>query len=57
MIFTVGLLQTIHPGEYPDGLIRTVQRRVKGWRRDRAHRMIFGIEPGEAEQLPEFTGG
>lgn len=50
-------LQTIHPGEYPDGLIRTVQRRVKGWRRDRAHRMIFGIEPGEAEQLPEFTGG
>ncbi|NEI74520.1 hypothetical protein GR212_33780 [Rhizobium lusitanum] len=50
-------LQSIYPGEYPDGLIRTVQPRVKGWRRERAHRIIFGIEPGKAEQLPELTGG
>jgi hypothetical protein len=50
-------LQSNYPGEYPDGLIRTVQRRVKGWRRDRAHRMIFGIEPGEAAQPPELVGG
>ncbi|MBP2443550.1 hypothetical protein [Rhizobium leguminosarum] len=28
-------LQSIYPGEYPDNLIRTVQRRVKDWRRDR----------------------
>jgi len=48
-------LQSIYPGEYPDGLIRTVQRRVKGWRRDRAHRMIFGNEPGEDQQLPELS--
>lgn len=48
-------LQSIYPGQYPDGLIRTVQRRVKGWRRDRAHRMIFGIEPGEDEQRPELS--
>lgn len=48
-------LQSIYPGEYPDGLIRTVQRRVKAWRRDRAHRMIFGNEPGEDEQLPELS--
>ena len=24
-------LQAAHPGEYPDGLLRTVQRRVKVW--------------------------
>lgn len=48
-------LQSIYPGEYPDGLIRTVQRRVKGWRRDRAQKMIFGAEPGENEQLPELS--
>ena len=37
-------LQSIYPVEYPDGLTRTVQRRVKGWRRDRANGLVFGIE-------------
>lgn len=45
-------LQSIYPGEYPDGLIRTVQRRVKDWRRDRAHTMIFGIDPSRTAELP-----
>ena len=35
-------LQGNHPGVYPDGQLRTVQRRVKGWRREAAHRLVFG---------------
>ena len=31
-----------HPGEYPDGLLRTVQRRVKVWREEKATEMVFG---------------
>ena len=34
-------LQEEQPGSYPDGLIRTLQRRVKGWRRDRAHELVL----------------
>ena len=36
-------LQTVRPGEYPDALLRTVQRRLKVWRSERAHGMIFGV--------------
>ena len=39
-------LQAAHPGEYPDGLLRTVQRRVKVWRKEKATAMVFG-EQGE----------
>ncbi len=35
-------LQGEHPGVYPDGQLRTVQRRVKGWRREIAHKLVFG---------------
>ena len=35
-------LQGENPGVYPDGQLRTVQRRVKGWRREVAHRLVFG---------------
>ena len=35
-------LQAAHPDEYPDGLLRTVQRRVKVWRREKAPAMVFG---------------
>ena len=38
-------LQAAHPGEYPDGLLRTVQRRVKVWRREKATAMVFGELP------------
>ena len=34
-------LQAEHPGLYPDGQLRTLQRRLKEWRRDTARRMIF----------------
>ena len=39
-------LQAAHPGEYPGGLLRTVQRRVKVWRKEKATAMVFG-ELGE----------
>ena len=35
-------LQAAHPGEYPDGLLRTVQRRVKVWRKEKATAIVFG---------------
>ena len=35
-------LQVTYPGRYPDGLLRTVQRRLKIWRREIAHALVFG---------------
>ena len=35
-------LQAERPGAYPDGQLRTLQRRLKEWRRDAAHQMVFG---------------
>lgn len=35
-------LQSERPGEFPDALLRTVQRRLKIWRSEQAHGMIFG---------------
>ena len=38
-------LQAAHPGGYPDDILRTVQRRVKVWRREKATAMVFGELP------------
>ena len=38
-------LQATHPGEYPDNVLRTLQRRVKVWRREKATAMVFGEFP------------
>src|SRR5512133_1852041 len=35
-------LQAQCPGVYPDGQLRTLQRRLKEWRREAAHQMVFG---------------
>jgi hypothetical protein len=35
-------LQAERPGIYPDGQLRTFQRRVKAWRREMAQKMVFG---------------
>ena len=50
-------LQAQCPGIYPDGQLRTLQRRLKEWRREAAHQMVFGtmtadpgLAPGEGEQ-------
>jgi hypothetical protein len=37
-------LQAQHPGVYPDGQLRTCQRRLKIWRREMAHKLVFGTE-------------
>ena len=34
-------LQKEQPGTYPVGQIRTLQRRVKGWRSEIAHKLVF----------------
>jgi hypothetical protein len=47
-------LQAQQPDAYPDKLLRTLQRRVKVWRRESAHQLVFGVVPrgGEPEQPP-----
>ncbi len=35
-------LQAAHPGNFPDGQLRTLQRRLKEWRRENALNMVFG---------------
>ena len=39
-------LQIAYPDAYPDGLLRTVQRRLKGWRAAMARELVFGINQG-----------
>ena len=46
-------VQAKYPGRYADGLIRTVQRRIKIWRGARARELMFGpfadAEPSNAD--------
>ena len=35
-------LQNLHPDVYPDGLLRTVQRRLRIWRAEVARQLVFG---------------
>jgi hypothetical protein len=44
-------LQGEHPGVYPDGQLRTVQRRLKVWRREVAHTLVFGAAAAD-EPVP-----
>jgi hypothetical protein len=46
-------LQGEQPGLFPDKLLRTLQRRLKEWRREAAHKMVFGIGAGETTE-PEL---
>ena len=45
-------LQDEQPGTYPIGLLRTLQRRLKAWRRDKAHELVFGATPTEVGFVP-----
>lgn len=49
-------LQRDHPNRYPDGLIRTVQRRLKGWRSEAAHALVFGAVERTTENVPMPNG-
>ena len=44
-------LQAEYPGVYPDGQLRTCQRRLKEWRREAALRLVFGTAPADVINL------
>jgi hypothetical protein len=44
-------LQAEYPGVYPDGQLRTCQRRLKEWRREAALRLVFGTAPATVINL------
>ena len=55
------LFERLHrqsPGVYPDGQLRTLQRRLKHWRMGMARSLVFGVHAGTAnkELLPPFGG-
>jgi hypothetical protein len=43
-------LQEEQPGSFPDGQRRTLQRRLKEWRRELAHTMVFGAAQAVGEK-------
>jgi hypothetical protein len=44
-------LQAEYPGTYPDGLLRTCQRRLKEWRREAALQKVgTGLSPKDRER-------
>jgi hypothetical protein len=47
-------LQGEQPDAYPGKLLRTLQRRVKEWRREKAHQLVFGAaaSAGPPAQIP-----
>src|SRR5215472_17214185 len=47
-------LQAQCPGVYPDGQLRTLQRRLKEWRREAAHQMVFGTITSAAGFAHEY---
>jgi hypothetical protein len=46
-------LQAANPGRFPDGQIRTMQRRLKEWRRERSHAMVFGEISANKPRSPD----
>ena len=50
-------LQAQSPGIFPDGLLRTLQRRLKEWRQEAAHRMVFGTMTADAGVAPGDGAG
>jgi hypothetical protein len=49
-------LQAEHPGVYPDGQLRTCQRRLKEWRREAAIRLVFGTAAVDAINVDSKKG-
>jgi hypothetical protein len=49
-------LQTEQPGVFPNGQLRTLQRRLREWRRELTHKMVFGGEAaGETPERAPFS--
>jgi len=54
-------LQAEAPDHYPDSLLRTVQRRLKGWRSEQARALVFGdnsalVSIGTADTAAKTNG-
>jgi hypothetical protein len=49
-------LQADQPGAYAEGLLRTLQRRLKIWRAERAHEMVFGSPQQESAASDAAAG-
>ena len=45
-------LQEEQPDIFPDGQLRTLQRRLKEWRREVAHQMVFGSATTRETPVP-----
>jgi hypothetical protein len=50
-------LQAEQPGGYPDGQLRTLQRRMKVWRRTMAHSLVFGATSPEMTAASDAATG
>ena len=46
-------LQAEQPGLHPAGLLRTLQRRLKEWRREVAHKLVFGTASADMVAVQE----
>jgi hypothetical protein len=44
-------LQSVHPDAHPDGLPRTVQRRLEIWRAEVARKLVFGAADGAPRSM------
>ncbi len=49
-------LQAEYPGLYPNGLLRTCQRRLKEWRGEAALQLIFGTAPADVTAPMDDSG-
>src|SRR5262249_17221047 len=53
----LGRLDEKYPGQYPEGLLRTLQRRVRDWRRVTARGLVTGCQQAEGKvQTPIVVG-
>ena len=50
-------LQEEQPGVFPDGQLRTLQQRLKGWRREMAHTMVFGAAVADKPTATDAATG
>ena len=50
-------LQNEQPGCFPPGQIRTLQRRLKGWRSEVAHKLVFGAAAAGANAAGDAATG
>jgi hypothetical protein len=56
--FLMGRLHQVYPGRFPEGQLRTLQRRIREWRHVMARSLVHGMRDGNgAEEEPIVIGG